>query len=78
MRKKELKLIVTFYTTTMAMKMEKSCEEKKISGRLIPVPLDITSTCGMAWCSIVNERKIIEDTIKSFNIEIDSIYEIKL
>lgn len=38
MRKKELKLVVTFHTTTDAMAMEKACKEAGAPGRLIPVP----------------------------------------
>lgn len=38
MRKKELKLIVTFHTTADAMAMEKCCKEHQVPGRLIPVP----------------------------------------
>ncbi len=38
MRKKELKIVVTFHTTADAMAMERICKEKGISGRLIPVP----------------------------------------
>ena len=38
MRKKELKIVVTFHTTADAMAMEKICKEKGIPGRLIPVP----------------------------------------
>ena len=35
MRKKELKIVVTFHTTADAMAMERICKEKGISGRLI-------------------------------------------
>ncbi len=40
MRKKELKIVVTFHTTADAMAMEKICKEKGIPGRLIPVSPD--------------------------------------
>lgn len=35
MRKKELKLVVTFHTTADAMAMEKACREQAVPGRLI-------------------------------------------
>ena len=38
MRKRELKLVVTFHTTADAMAMEKACGEHQVPGRLIPVP----------------------------------------
>lgn len=36
MRKKELKLVVTFHTTADAMAMEKACKENNTPGRIIP------------------------------------------
>lgn len=38
MRKKELKIVVTFHTTADAMAMEKICKEKGIPGRLMADP----------------------------------------
>ena len=40
MRKKELKTVITFETTTQAIGMESACKEYQIEGRLIPVPKD--------------------------------------
>lgn len=34
MRKKELKLVVTFHTTADAMAMEKACKEQNVPGRI--------------------------------------------
>lgn len=48
-RKKTLKWVVTFPTTTEAMKMEAICGTEK--GRLIPVPKEISAGCGLAWCA---------------------------
>ena len=43
MRKKELKLVVTFHTTADAMAMEKACRQRDVPGRLIPVPRSISA-----------------------------------
>ncbi len=51
MIKKELKLVITFHTTTEAMQMEKVCKEIGGEGRLIPVPRAITAGCGLAWAA---------------------------
>ena len=52
MRKKELKLVVTFHTTADAMAMEKACKENNTPGRIIPVPRAISAGCGLSspWC----------------------------
>ena len=51
MRKKELKLVVTFHTTADAMAMEKICKAENVPGRLIPVPRVISAGCGLAWAA---------------------------
>ena len=51
MIKRQNKLIITFYTTTAAMSMEKVCKECGADGRLIPVPGSISADCGLAWCA---------------------------
>lgn len=48
---KEEKLIITFHTTAEAMAMEKSCRERQLPGRLIPVPREISAGCGLSWCT---------------------------
>ena len=50
MRKKEMKLIITFHTTAEAIAMEKLCKGQGKSGRMIPVPREISAGCGLAWC----------------------------
>ena len=56
MRKKELKLVVTFHTTADAMAMEKTCLEQHVPGRLIPVPRAVSAGCGLAWCAPLEGR----------------------
>lgn len=51
MIKKEMKLVITFHTTTEAMTMEQVCKESGADGRIIPVPRSITAGCGLAWCA---------------------------
>ena len=51
MRKKELKLVVTFHTTADAMGMEQLCRKENFPGRLIPVPRSISAGCGLSWCT---------------------------
>ena len=57
MRKKVMKLVVTFYTTSDAMAMEKVCKERNVPGRLIPVPRAISAGCGLSWCADLTDRE---------------------
>lgn len=78
MRTKELKLIIAFKTTTAAMNFETYCKEHGITGRLIPIPREITAGCGFSWCTIPSERLMIEELIRKNQIPIDGIYELRL
>ena len=75
MRKKELKLVVTFHTTADAMAMEKICKERKVPGRIIPVPRAISAGCGLAWCAQLSEREEIEAVMRETGIEQEDMHE---
>lgn len=75
MRKKELKLVVTFHTTADAMAMEKVCREKNAPGRLIPVPRSISAGCGLAWCAPLEERERLGRILNDSGIGEEAIHE---
>ena len=75
MRKKELKLVVTFHTTADAMAMEKACKEHGVPGRIIPVPRVISAGCGLAWCAELDEREQIADIMKQVGIQEEEMHE---
>ena len=75
MRKKELKLVVTFHTTADAMAMEKVCGEKMVPGRLIPVPRSISAGCGLSWCAPLDAREHILEVMKETSIEEEALHE---
>ena len=75
MRKKELKLVVTFHTTADAMAMEKACKEHNVPGRIIPVPRAISAGCGLAWSAELNEKEQIADIMKQVGIQEEDMHE---
>lgn len=76
MRKKELKLIVTFHTTADAIAVEKACKEREIPGRMIPVPRELSAGCGLAWCMAPKGREKMEGLLSSLNLESEEMAEI--
>lgn len=78
MRKKELKLVITFHTTAEAMAMEKACKECNAPGRLIPVPRAISAGCGLAWCAELEDRDIIKAVMHKVGITEDGMHECML
>ena len=75
MRKKVMKLVVTFHTTSDAMAMEKVCKERNVPGRLIPVPRAISAGCGLSWCADLTDREQILDVMKKVGIEQEDVHE---
>lgn len=75
MRKKELKLIVTFHTTADAMAMEKACKDYSAPGRLIPVPRLISSGCGLAWCADLEDREVIKEVLEKVGLKEEEMHE---
>ena len=76
MRKKELKLVITFHTTSDAMAMEKHCKESSLPGRLIPVPQEISAGCGLSWCAPLEAREQLMESMKAVGLAEEAIYEI--
>ena len=75
MRKKELKLVVTFHTTADAMAMEKACKEQNVPGRIISVPRAISAGCGLSWCADLEDREQIVSMMKETGIEEEAMHE---
>lgn len=75
MRKKELKLVVTFHTTADAMAMEKACKEYSVPGRLIPVPRLISAGCGLAWCADLEDRETVKNVLEKVGINEEEMHE---
>ncbi|MDO5350313.1 MAG: DUF3343 domain-containing protein [Lachnospiraceae bacterium] len=72
------KVVFTFHTTTQAIFMEKCCKEAGAAGRLIPVPRQISSGCGMAWCAQAEARPALEELIQEKGVETEAVYELLL
>ena len=75
MRKKELKLVVTFHTTADAMAMEKICKAENVPGRLIPVPRAISAGCGLAWAAPLESVEQIWHVMQEKGIEQEDLHE---
>ena len=78
MLKRELKLIVTFHTSSEAMATEKACKDASIKGQLISAPRNLTSDCGISYAAEIADKEKIEHLLKSKNIEYDRMVEVEV
>ena len=76
MIRKLAKVVITFYTTTDAMAMESLCKAQALSGRMIPVPGEITADCGLAWCAEPQMEKSLLHAMKTAGISYQGIYNL--
>jgi len=78
MRKKQLRVIVTFPAATDAMAMEAYCAGEGTPGRLIPLPSVISAGCGLCWSAPVEARHIVETAVNAAGLRTGGIYELEL
>ena len=74
MIKKTEKLVITFYTTTAAMAMERICKQCGADGRIIPVPGSISADCGLCWCAKNESEDELLKLMVQHNITPQGIY----
>ena len=76
MRKKELRLILTFPSTTDAMAMENYSMRHGIPGRLIPVPAVISAGCGMCWSAPPEAKEQVRQAVTAAKLRTEGIFEL--
>ena len=69
-RREGKRLVLTFHTTADAIAVERLCKEQNIPGRLIPVPRELTSDCGMAWSLPPEATAQLDAALEKHPIEI--------
>ena len=74
MIKRSTKLVITFFTTTDAMAMERICKEEKADGRIIPVPGSISANCGLAWCASVGSEEALRALMERKGLRFQGIH----
>lgn len=72
MRQKEHKVVITFHTTAEAIATETACKEAGLSGRLIPVPRQISSGCGLAFSAPADSQKKLLEVLTTKNLHYDT------
>ena len=74
---KSLKVVITFNTPTDAFAFEASCKKNNIPGRLLPVPVTLTSGCGIGWSCEVSDREILKFFIEGKKLAIKMMTELE-
>lgn len=66
--------MITFPSVHHALRFESKMKETGISFQLVPVPREISSSCGVAARVDFVEEDTLVDTVDNLKLEYDSIY----
>lgn len=69
--------VVTFEITQHALIFEKYLKNNKLNVKLMPVPRQLSSSCGIAAYINCKEKDTISALCKDNNLNIDEFYELK-
>lgn len=67
--------IMTFHTTYHALNFEKALKRDGVEVKLIPVPRDLSSSCGSAAQFYLRDKEKALALATEYNIELDELYE---
>lgn len=76
MIEKKLSLVISFNKTIDAMAVEEYCLKNNVSGRLIPLPKEISAGCGLAWKCEVSQVDEMKNVFSELKIDIDKMTEL--
>lgn len=69
--------VVTFHTTQQPLVFEKTLKKKGLTIKLMPVPRQVSSSCGIAARVDCNQKEKILSICKENNIEIEGFHKIE-
>lgn len=58
-RERTVRIVVSFSSTFDAMEAERLCQEAGVAGRIIPLPVEIDSECGLAWSMPADDDAVL-------------------
>lgn len=71
-----MRVVITFHGTTEAMAWESSCKEEGLPGRLIPLPVQISAECGLAWLISPKEKEYLLERAAELNLNYQNVVEL--
>ena len=68
-REKVPTLIISFNTTSSAMAAEKFFMENQLPGRIIPLPREVSSGCGLSWKAKPEEKELLIGALRENGLD---------
>ena len=67
--------LATFHSTHLALKFERTLNSENIEIKIIPVPREISASCGLAGRFLKSDYERITEMLDKYKLEYDLIYE---
>ena len=67
--------VVVGNTTTDAMHMQQAATKYKLPGRMIPLPGGLEAGCGLAWCTLPEQKNMLEALTEELGINTQGFFE---
>ncbi len=67
--------LATFHSTHLALKFERTLNSENIEIKIIPVPREISASCGLAGRFLKSDYEQIAKVLNKYKLEYDLIYE---
>lgn len=77
MIKEEKFFLLAADSTHLIIKSEKILKENGIECRIIPLPSEVKATCGLSIRTVIENKDIVDEILKSNGIELDKYIVIK-
>ena len=71
-----MECIATFDTTHMALFFERSCRNGGIKVKIVPVPREISSSCGLACSYPCDDEKNVKAIAAERSIEVSAYHRL--
>ncbi|HOO55319.1 MAG TPA: DUF3343 domain-containing protein [bacterium] len=68
--------VITFHSTSHAIQAERICKKRGIRIKLVPVPRDVSSDCGICIRFGRKDKEIILEALNEQNVEIANLVDI--
>lgn len=65
-----MQCIATFNITSMAIMFERACRKEKLDVKVVPVPRQLSASCGLACSYNCSDEERIKEICGSRNIEV--------
>ncbi|QTX31458.1 DUF3343 domain-containing protein [Aminithiophilus ramosus] len=71
-----MECLATFDTTHMALRFEKICRQADLSVRIVPVPRELSASCGLACRYPCEAEETVRGLVEEHRIDVLQLHRI--